>query len=148
MKQKSGNLGNASALSEAYTQTIQPHHVQSENVDRSVAAAGLAKDIEVMIADQLEKSNRRFRESSVLSSQRRFLEEQKDSFGQTKLDVAVRAAANAVKKLKPVSLLPIVKHDEGSHKATPRKGPTPRAKSAGDAIGNSFYDQMYKVRNP
>jgi len=147
LKQARHTTGNASALAEAHTQTTQPHNPQSDNANRAVAAAGPANEIELIIADQPGKSNRRMKQSNYLTSQRRLSEGQKDSFGQTKLDVAVIAAANAVKKLKPVSLLPLVKQDEGNQKAMPRKGPTPRAKlRTEDTIGSSFYDQMYKVK--
>lgn len=147
LKQVRHMIGNAFALAEALTQTTEPHNPQSNNVDRAVAAAGLAKDIEVMIADQLGKSNRQIKKSNYLMSQRKVSEQKKDSFGQTKLDVAVIAAAKAVKKLKPISLLPLVKQDERNQKATPRKELTSRAKwMVEDTIGSSFYDQMHKVK--
>jgi hypothetical protein len=113
-------------------------------VDRAAAAAGLAKEIEVMIADQLSKSNRK---SNYLMSRRKLPEVQNEIFGQTNLNAGIIAAANAVKKLKPVSLLPVVKRDEGYQRATPRKGPTSRAKLMAEyAIESDFYDQMHKVK--
>jgi hypothetical protein len=136
--------GYASALSEAYTQTIQPYEPPLDHVDRAAAAAGLAKEIEVMIADQLSKSNRK---SNYLMSRRKLPEVQNEIFGQTNLNAGIIAAANAVKKLKPVSLLPVVKRDEGYQRATPRKGPTSRAKLMAEyAIESDFYDQMHKVK--
>ena len=138
--------GNDSTLSEAYTQTIQPHEPPSDHVDRAAAAAGLAKEIEVMIADQLGKSNRRNRESNYLISRRKLPEVQNESYGHSNLDIGIIAAANAVEKLKPVSLLPLLKRDKGNKRAPPRKGSTSRPKLDEDSIENDFYDQMRKVK--
>lgn len=147
LKQGRYLAGNASAVSEAYTQTRQAHEPPSDHVDRAAAAARLAKEIEVMIADQLGKSNRRTRESKHLMSRRKLPEVQSESYGPTSLDVGIIAAANAVKKLKPVSLLPLVKRDDRDQRATPRKGPTSRAKRMAEiAIENDFYDQKVKIR--
>ncbi|KAG0628953.1 hypothetical protein M758_1G065500 [Ceratodon purpureus] len=138
-------IGNASGLFEAYTQSIKPHGPFSDHVDRAAAAAGLAKEIEVMIADQLSKSNRRIRESNYMMPRRKVPEVKNGSFGQSNLDAGIISAENAVKKLKPVSLLPVVKRDEGNHRVTPRKGPRSRAKlMSHDAIVNDFYEQMHK----
>ena len=137
--------GNAS---EPRIQNIPVHGPPSNHVDRAAAAAELAKEIEEMMAGQVDKSNRRSRESSSLTNCRRIVRAVKnESFGQSKLDVGTKAAVNAVKELKPTSLqVPVAKRDIGNQRVTQRKGPRSKVKFvAEDAIGNGFYEQMYKV---
>ncbi|XP_073388571.1 uncharacterized protein [Physcomitrium patens] len=118
------------------------HKPQPDAIDRAAAAAGFAKEIESMIAVQLDKSSRRTIESNHLLSRQKLLEDQNDSYPQTKLDRVVLAAANAVNKCMPISLLLPIKQDELNQKPVPRKGPTPRATVISDANGASFYDQL------
>lgn len=99
-----------------------------------------------MIAVQLDKSSRRTIESNHLLSRQKLLEDQNDSYPQTKLDRVVLAAANAVNKCMPISLLLPIKQDELNQKPVPRKGPTPRATVISDANGASFYDQLDQVK--
>jgi len=139
--------GNAPTMFEAYTQTIQPNNPQLDNVEQTMATTRLSKENEVMIGDQLSKSNHRIKELKYTMSQQKNSKIQKDSFGQTKLDISVRAAANVVKKLKPISLLPLVKKEEEIQKTTLQKWATPQLKLTNKDINErSFYDHIYKVK--
>lgn len=121
---------------------------QSENVDRAAAAAGLAKEIEVMITQGAPKRAGNMKSREIKPSPRRIFpqDEQGEPYRHTKLDRAVVAAVQAVNKLKTIHSVSNLPHDEGHPKPAPQKRRPQSAKDFHkDTAGDGFYDQMHQV---